>query len=419
MRSLASGIPYSILQNPFGPSVAHAADMPRGRILIVSTSSAGDPLNGNVPGTYGLGLEDIKHPEDPAMAETSFQIRGMTTSAARPWSELPPTILDRLAFFHHATNTNSHPNHPKAMRLQGSVAGNEMLLSALAKETAPSLMTTQVEPISLGARGSELISFEGRRLSNVPPRGLQRALAPSSAPDLAALRDATVDSLYALYRERGGPKHIRMLDAFVRTRNEAKQVNVSLLDRLADIDTLESVEQQIAAASVVAAMNLSPVITLKIPFGGDNHADSDLAEETSETLSGVARFQSLIESVEQLRSEGVLTQEVVIASLNVFGRTLSIQRKGLNGRDHNAQHHCMLIYGANIRGGVVGGVQPFGRDWGAAPFDPATGEIVGEGGVPIEESFESAAKTLGCAVGVRTDTLDELIEGGVPATHIL
>ncbi|MEM6732595.1 MAG: DUF1501 domain-containing protein, partial [Myxococcota bacterium] len=369
-------------------------------------------------GTYGPGLEDVKHPLAPEMAETPLTLNGVSTSAAKPWADLPQATLDHLAFVHHATNTNSHPNHPKSMRLQGSVVGNEMLLSALAKETATGLMTTQAEPVSLGAGGSELISFEGRRLSNVSPTGLQRALQAPDAPDLASLRDQTLDGLYALYKARGGRKHIRMLDAFARTRREAKQVNVSLLDLLAGIDDQEKTDQEIAAASVLAAMNLTPVITIKIRFGGDNHADADLEDETTETVTGVAYVQKLIDSLNALTTQGVLTNEVVVASMNVFGRTMSLQRKGLNGRDHNPNHHCMLIHGPNIRGGVVGGIEAFGRDFAAAPFDASTGAI-DESGVPRSESYEAAAKTLGCAVGVAESRLDELIIGGRPATSIL
>ncbi len=180
LRSLVSGLPPGLLIDPLLPRVAHASSGFLARTLIVSSSSEGDPINGNVPGTYGPGLEDVKPPADPRLAETAFEHNGAPAVAAKPWAELPTSILDRMSFFHHATYTNSHPNHSKSMRLQGAVRNNEMLFSALAAETAPALITTQTEPVSLGADGGELISFRGRKLSNVSPTGLSAALSQGS-----------------------------------------------------------------------------------------------------------------------------------------------------------------------------------------------------------------------------------------------
>src|SRR5690606_39344073 len=61
LRSLATGIPASVLLNPLR---AHAATPPA-RALVLVTSAAGDPIGANVPGTYGAGKEGIVHPESP------------------------------------------------------------------------------------------------------------------------------------------------------------------------------------------------------------------------------------------------------------------------------------------------------------------------------------------------------------------
>ncbi|MEM6559690.1 MAG: hypothetical protein AAF605_07885 [Myxococcota bacterium] len=412
LRSLVSGLPPGLLIDPLLPRVAHASSGFLARTLIVSSSSEGDPINGNVPGTYGPGLEDVKHPADPRLAETAFEHNGAPAVAAKPWAELPTSILDRMSFFHHATYTNSHPNHSKSMRLQGAVRNNEMLFSALAAETAPALMTTQTEPVSLGADGGELISFRGRKLSNVSPTGLSAALSQGSDAELARLRDDTVDELYDLYRERGTKKHIALLDTFARTRREAREVNASLLDRLGDIDNQDRVTAQITAASVLTAMNLAPVITIEIPFGRDNHADPGLYQEITETLSGVDYLERLLSEIAGLQAEGVIRQEVVFATMNVFGRTLSLKRKGLNGRDHNAQHHCMIIHGDGVRGGTIGGLEQKGGDWAAAPIDSSTGVASQSGDVPFAETYQAAAKTLGAAIGVGETQLDDMIDGG-------
>ena len=67
LKSLATGIPMSILARPLA---ARAQDGAAARILILSTSSAGDPINANVPGTY----EDpaVEHSNDPLMAPTAM-----------------------------------------------------------------------------------------------------------------------------------------------------------------------------------------------------------------------------------------------------------------------------------------------------------------------------------------------------------
>src|SRR5688572_7206352 len=100
LRSLATGLPRDLLLDP---SKAWAEDAPVARTLILAASSAGDPLNGNVPGTYGPELADLVHPSDPRMAATALSIGGRRATAAKPWADLGSAILDRTAFIHHAT----------------------------------------------------------------------------------------------------------------------------------------------------------------------------------------------------------------------------------------------------------------------------------------------------------------------------
>ena len=64
LRSLATGIPARVLLDPLSAS---ADDTPSGKMLILSSSSNGDPFNANVPGTYAA--TDIFHSADPAMAK--------------------------------------------------------------------------------------------------------------------------------------------------------------------------------------------------------------------------------------------------------------------------------------------------------------------------------------------------------------
>jgi len=407
LKSLATGIPLSVLSRPLA---AGAQDEGFGRVLILSASSAGDPINANVPGTY----EDpaVEHPNDPLMAPTPMTIGGRQWTAAKPWAELPPEILDKTVFFHHGTYTNSHPNHPKVMRLMGNVERNEMLVSVYSDALSAGLGTVQREPISVGARGgNEILSFQGRSLANVSPRALKTALAQEDNPigDLRPLRDQAVDEIYALYQAHGTENQKRLLDRFVVTRDEARSLSFDLVERLSTINGNREADQ-VLAASVLAAMNVSPVITLRIDFGGDNHTDNEFVRETEETVEGVGHVRNLVETVDAMRADGSLRHDVIVGTLNVFGRDLA--RKGRVGRDHNGRHHVAVLIGAGLRGRVVGGIEPTGRDYQAQAIDSASGQASPSGDVPHEETFQSMAKTLGVALGVPRIRLDEAISGG-------
>jgi uncharacterized protein (DUF1501 family) len=223
------------------------------------------------------------------------------------------------------------------------------------------------------------------------------------------VRDRAVDELYSLYQEHGTENQLRMLDRFALTRDEARSLSLDLVDRLESIERNNEVDQ-VRAASVLAAMNVSPVITLRLRFGQDNHNDAEFVKETEETVSGVGHLRTLVETVDGMRAEGTLRNDVIVGTLNVFGRDLA--RKGRRGRDHNGRHHVSVLIGAGLSGSVVGGVEPTGRDYQAQAIDSSTGRNSPDGDIPHEETFQSMAKTLGVALGVPRTRLDEAINGG-------
>ncbi|MEM7435144.1 MAG: DUF1501 domain-containing protein [Myxococcota bacterium] len=407
LKSLATGVPMSMLARPLAASAQTASVA---RLLILSSSSAGDPLNANVPGTYDDPA--IQHSNDPRMAPTAMSVGGQQVTAAKPWADLPAAIRDRTVFFHHGTYTNAHPNHPKTMRLLGAVERNEMLVSVYSSALSETLGTVQQEPISVGARGgNEILTFQGRSLANVSPVALKNTLAAEEGVlgDLRPLRDQAVDEIYALYQEHGTENQRRLLDRFVVTRDEARSLSLDLVERLANIDGNREADQ-VLAASVLAAMNVSPVITVRFDFGGDNHDDNEFVRETNETVEGVGHLQNLVETLDGMRAEGVLRNDVVVGTLNVFGRDLA--RKGRQGRDHNGRHHCAVLIGEGLRAGVVGGLEPTGKDYQAQAIDSSSGNAAPSGDIPHEETFQSMAKTLGVALGVTRERLDEAITGG-------
>lgn len=415
LRSLATGLPLSFLVNPLR-AVAQDACPPvgTGQFLVFATSGAGDPLNANVPGTY-LNPE-IAHPLDPLMARTPLTLAGKAYDAAAPWASLPQTVLDRTCFFHHATLANNHPQQPKVMRLMGSVRRSEMLVSVYARELAACLGTVQAEPVSVGASGvDELISYAGRTLPKISPSGLRDALlSPTGAlANLQSIRDKDLDRLNALFKESGTTAQRAFLDRMAQSQREARNISQELLENLSSITGDDQVNQMIASAALIK-MKVTPVVAVHINFGGDNHTDADLQNEATRTVSGVAAIGGLMNNLAAL---GVADQ-TTFAAMNVFGRTLI--KKGTAGRDHWANHHVTVMIGKGIRGGVIGGVRPFNKDFGAQPIDSQTGMGTDGGDITFEATSGAVAKTLGRALGVSATALDENITTGkvVPAALV-
>jgi hypothetical protein len=411
LRALATGLPVSFLARPL---VARAddftcADKNRAQYLIISTSSAGDPLNANVPGTYDF--PDIAHSPDPRMAATDFSLGGQSVKAAQVWSTLPQWVLDRTSFFHHATLTNNHANLPKVMRLMGATAKQEMLPSILAKFLAPCFGTVQVDPVSAGA--GDILTIDGRDLPNVAPTGLRDLLARPNTPlmRLQGVRDGGLDEIYGLLKERGTPAQRQYLDSLVLSRRQARSLGSDLVDMLGAIKS-DGVDGQVVAAVALIKMNVSPVVTIRIPFGGDNHTDVDLAKsEAPQHEAGVAQIGALWTA---LQAAG-LQDRVTLAAYNVFGRTL--KKNGIAGRDHWGSHHATVMMGKNIKAGVVGGLEPKANDYYATAIDSKTGAKGGD--IAFADTLAAMAKTLGAAVGVAPATLDRYISGGKVVTGAL
>jgi uncharacterized protein DUF1501 len=405
LRSLATGLPAKILLDPLS---ARADDMPTGRMLILSSSSSGDPVNANVPGTYVSG---IFHSADALMAPTSMNLGGQQFTAAKPWALLPQAIRDRTCFFHHATYTPVHGEMNRVQRMMDATEKNDMLISLISRELAAQLGTVQSDPVSLGARGGELLSSGGRILSNVAPLSVRRALGGVEGPlqDLQDLRDESIDKIYALYKEQGTPSQQRLLDAWVRSRDEVRNISTDLVSRLDAIDGNDQVNQARTAA-VLAAMKIAPVLTMHLDFGGDNHSDAGFDNETTKHQTAIATMQLLIEELDQLRAGGQLQHDVIFGSLNVFGRTL--KRKGTAGRDHHSGHHCMVLSGPGIKPGVVGGLvlNEGGTEFIANSIDSATGASGGD--IPYEETLGAAGKTLAVALGITEERANQMLPVG-------
>ncbi len=82
------------------------------------------------------------------------------------------------------------------------------------------------------------------------------------------------------------------------------------------------------------------------------------------------------------------------------------------GRNHNQNHHVLMMAGARVKPSVIGGVIPLGPDFAASGIDSRTGLASDSGDVPPEASLESAGKTLGAALGFSPEVLDRRISSG-------
>jgi uncharacterized protein (DUF1501 family) len=162
----------------------------------------------------------------------------------------------------------------------------------------------------------------------------------------------------------------------------------------------------VLAAVTLIKMNVAPVVSMHIPFGGDNHTDADLAGETKQTVAATGTISLLYQKLTDLG----LQDRVTFAAMNVFGRTLA--KKGTTGRDHLANHHTTVMFGKAIKGGVIGGLTPQAGDFAALPIVSSTGVGDASGDVAFGDTLGAMAKTLGAALGVSPAALDENISTG-------
>jgi Protein of unknown function (DUF1501) len=397
LRALATGLPASLLLRPHealaAPNPVACAAADKAQYIVFVTSGSGDPINANVPGTY----EDptITHSTDPTMAPTTLTLAGQPHTAAAPWSTLPQNVLDRTVFWHLMTNTPVHPKEPQVLELMGATPSGEMLPSLLAKALAPCLGTVQTQPISVGALSpSEAITFGGTALPVVPALALKATLTNAAGPltTLQALRDQTLAQMYDVYKNVATTAQRNYIDSLVLSQRQVRTVGQDLLGALASIKDNSAASQVLAAVTLIR-MNISPVISIHIPFGGDNHRDIALATEAAQTASGVAAIASLMQ---QLANAG-LADKVTLVSLNVFGRTLG--PSNTDGRQHNSNHQVSITIGKPFRGTVIGGVGPVDKDFGAMPVDSKSGAASASGDIRAIDTLAAFGQTVLAAVG--------------------
>ena len=423
LRSLASGVPASILLNPRRAMAAGDGGPPPAvtnpQFVLYSTSFAGDPVNCNAPGTYDD--PNIQHPNDPSMAKTAIPFGSRTVNGAQIWSTLPAGVLARTCFFHHGTYTVVHPDEGKVLRLEGGVAGGEMLPSVLSRTLSPSLGTVRAQPLSLGGQGAiEAIYYQGQPQAFLKPTTLSNVLgAPKNGlgkADLTSLRDKTLDSLNAFAKSQGNTVQKNFIDQYATSLTQLRTLQQNLLGSLSSIKD-DSQDSQIQAAIILFQMKVTPVVAVHVGFGGDNHNDTGLAGEIAGHASGV----STIVKMTQALASANLQDQVTFVMSNVFGRTM-VNGVNTNGRQHNDQHHVTVMIGKGVAGSVIGGpalmagAAPGGgggnSEYAALPIDSSTGLGSASGDIPYGSTLQSMGMTLAAAVGVPVSMIAQNILSG-------
>jgi Protein of unknown function (DUF1501) len=415
LRALATGLPAWFLLNPR----AHAqtlecalSNVGRAQFLVVSASSAGCPINCNIPGTYDQPA--IIHPTQAEFAATQFALGTNTVKAAQIWSTLSESVRSRANFFHHITSATVHGDHPKSLKLLGKTANNEMLPSIYAKHLAPCLGTVLTEPVAVGVQGNALeqLSFSGRPLSAISPLQLKELLSGDRTNPLVglrSLRDDTLNQLNTLFKNGGTPEQVKFLDAMASSQSQVRKLADSLATTLAAIKD-DGVQGQALAAAALVAAKVTPVVTLRIPFGMDNHNDANLYDEWFQgkdhdgTKTGVPGIQATMDALASLG----LQDKATFATMNVFGRDLSGTTKVSSraGRDHFGNHSVMLMIGKNIAPGVTGGVSLIANGvYGASGIVSSSGAATDGGDIARADTHTAAAKTLGVALGIESGLL--------------
>ena len=263
-------------------------------------------------------------------------------------------MLQHLVWFNYRSGANIHPQHKDVLTCYGEIRGSdgrgsEQLPAAIAAELAEILGTTTTVPLVLG-KGS--FTANGSSLSNYSPTRL-KVLAQSAGqaiggPDnFAVMYESFIDEAYQEVRDSGTAQQRRFFDQHASSRQEAANFGSALGQLLEDItdDTLES---QMRAAAVVVKLRLAPVVLTDMAFGGDNHHDAGLINETNQTLETIAALDAYWNAIEDFG----IADEVLFANLDVFGRETHCDGFG---RSHHGDFVSGLILGTNVQGGVVGG----------------------------------------------------------------
>lgn len=398
LRSLLTGIPIHFLTNR---SMAATT----GKYLVYCARRSGDPVNCNVPGTY---VPDYAHSNE-FKTPVDIRLGTQTYKAAPAWNTLSNEIKASANFFHLRTTTNSHNELESVMKIFGAIEpiegrAAEMLPSVISHELSQQLGTQLPHPIALKG----ILSYKGKNQKVYSPQNI-KSLFPSNQTaqlsDARLFRDRQIDSIYKDVKTSGTPAQKRFLDDYVISGQKARDLGNQLAQELATV-TGNSQADQMRTAAALLALKVTPSVIVGLDFGGDNHSDGGLTDETARHKSGIADINLLFET---LKSYGI-HDKTVFAMCNVFGRTPWTNSTG--GRDHHGRQSVMFSFGPSIKPGVIGDIKIGDRNrYEAQAINSQTGGIANPD-IDAEKTLHSAAKSLIAATGITETQVNKIVTGG-------
>jgi len=399
LRSLLTGLPVHFLTSR---SVAET----KANYLVFASNRAGDPVNCNVPGTYKSGYEHSGAYSNPANIRFGTEMH----KAAPVWNNLRSEIRAFANFFHLRSGTNGHNELNSVMKIFGAIEsikgkGGEMLSSRISYELSKMMSTQLQSPIALGST----LSFKGENQKIYSPGGI-KALFPSGTNEALLnarkFRDRKIDTIYRELKVSGTPAQKKFIDSHIISGSKARLLGDQLSSALEDVSS-NSADDKMKTAAALLALNVTPAVTMDLPFGGDNHADSGLVREMAQHESSIQALNNLYTYLKNYGIEG----KTHFSLLNVFGRTPTINGKG--GRDHWGRHTVMFSFGPKIKGGVVGDIAPSGRGgrYESMAINSQTGKVQNPDINP-EDTLKSAAKSLMAVSGISESRINEVVTGG-------
>lgn len=400
LRAFATGLPISFLTR-------RAMAATNGTYLIYAASASGDPVNCNVPGTYITGYDHPAVWSNP----TPIQFGSQTLSAAAVWGTLKPEIRNMANFFHLRIRTNGHNEMPNVTKFLGAIQplegrAAEMLPSVIGYEVGKLRGTLLEQPIALGGD----LSYKGRSQKVYKPTDLKDIFPTGLSniqKNMRQFRDQQVDLVYRDLASTGTPAQKKFFDERVIS-GQAAQTMANLLAVELNTITANDAASQMRTAAALLKTGVTSAVMLKVGFGDDNHTDTGLVNEEAEHNKGVGILNSLHDA---LTSYGI-EDETTFAMINVFGRTPKINARG--GRDHFGKHSIMFSFGPSVRPGMVGGVALTAGGSGqpeSQGINSSTGGIANPD-ILIDETLQSAGKSLMRACGLSQTTADKYIVGG-------
>ena len=174
------------------------------------------------------------------------------------------------------------------------------------------------------------------------------------------MRDTTLDQLNQLAKSDGTAVQKAFLDAMALSQTQVRSLADALATTLSAITADDSKGQALAAAALFAA-NVTPVVTLHIAFGGDNHSDSNLQAEADQHVTGAQAIQQVQDAL-AVRSSLADKADVRDAErVRAQPERHLEDRSSRAGRDHYGNHAVMVMIGKNVTPGVTAGVATAGR----------------------------------------------------------